>query len=188
MREITLSDPLGHDFSSGYQYNETYHYRECNRCHQIFDYEEHDFDTGAYDSDEKVMIYTCKDCGYIKKESIPTDSYYLMHALLPITFQGSTIGVPTSNFTARIDDIFLQNDSIYCYITNLTGNPENTRINITIQFQITDGDADSELVYPNDSATTEGLQNNQRYRLKLWDIDKNLVPVGSFYIRILNVI
>ena len=111
------------------------------------------------------MVYTCKDCGYTKKENVPSDSYYLMHALLPITFEGSASSY--SSFVARIDDIWLEEDNaIYCYVTNLTGNPENTRISITVQFQITDGDAESELVYTNDSATTEGLQNNQRYRLK----------------------
>lgn len=162
---------------------------KCSRCHEIFDYEEHDFDTGAYDSQDKVMVYTCKDCGYIKTESVPTDSYYLMHALLPITFEGTSISYPSSKFTARIDDIWLEEDNaIYCYVTNLTGNPENTRVTITVNFQITDGDAESELVYTNDSATTEGLQNNQRYRLKLWDINTKLVPVGPFYIRILNLI
>jgi hypothetical protein len=116
-------------------------------------------------------------------------SYYLMHALLPITFQGNASSYPSSNFVARIDDIWLEEDNaIYCYVTNLTGNPRKTRISITVQFQITDGDAESELVYTNDSATTEGLQNNQRYRLKLLDINTRLVPVGPFYIRILNVI
>lgn len=180
---------LGHDITSEYKHNDTYHWKECSRCHETFNYEEHDFDTGAYNSQEKVMVYTCKDCGYTKKENVPSDSYYLMHALLPITFQGNASSYPSSNFVARIDDIWLEEDNaIYCYVTNLTGNPENTRISITVQFQITDGNAESELVYTNDSATTEGLQNNQRYRLKLWDINTRLVPVGPFYIRILNVI
>ena len=187
--ETEYIDALGHDISSEFIHDDTYHWQECSRCHEIFDYEEHDFDTGAYDSQDKVMVYTCKDCGYAKTESVPTDSYYLMHALLPITFEGTSISYPSSKFTARIDDIWLEEDNaIYCYVTNLTGNPENTRVSITVNFQITDGDAESELVYTNDSAKTEGLQNNQRYRLKLWDIDTRLVPVGPFYIRILNVI
>lgn len=187
--ETEYFDALGHNTGDGYSYDDSYHYKECSRCHEVFDRGEHDFDTGAYDSSKKAMIYTCLTCGYVKEEAIPTDSYYLMHALLPITFEGSTSSYPSSEFVARIDDIWLEEDySIYCYVTNLTGNPENTRVPITVQFQITDGDAESELVYTNDSATTEGLQNNQRYRLKLWDIDTRLVPLGPFYIRILNVI
>ncbi len=68
---------LGHDYGNWQKFNDLVHERVCKNDHNHVDKQPHRYDEGkiivaSTCTQTGVKIYTCQDCGYTKRESIPT--------------------------------------------------------------------------------------------------------------------
>ena len=88
----------GHSYSTEWTTNATHHYHSAICGHDIFpkDYAEHNFDEGKVTKETSCsapgeMTFTCQDCQYVRKETIPqTDHVYATEWSKDLTYHWHT--------------------------------------------------------------------------------------------------